>query len=88
MNQKKISIVEDDNYFSSSLSMRPWLDDMIGRANEVLNALLRLRKHQLAAEYAKVHRISDQQQYQRSAEVKRKKNSVQNDSFVLIRSIK
>jgi hypothetical protein len=24
------------------------LDDMIGRANEVLNALLRLRKHQLA----------------------------------------
>ncbi|KAG2230368.1 hypothetical protein INT48_007663 [Thamnidium elegans] len=31
-------------------STRPWLDDMIGRANEVLNALLRLRKHQLASE--------------------------------------
>lgn len=31
-------------------STRPWLDDMIGRANEVLNALLRLRKHQMASE--------------------------------------
>ncbi|OBZ90229.1 GATA zinc finger domain-containing protein 10 [Choanephora cucurbitarum] len=31
-------------------STRPWLDDMIGRANEVLNALLRLRKHQIATE--------------------------------------
>jgi vacuolar-type H+-ATPase subunit D/Vma8 len=31
-------------------STRPWLDDMIGRANEVLNALLRLRKHQIASE--------------------------------------
>ncbi|KAI8047084.1 uncharacterized protein B0P05DRAFT_445825, partial [Gilbertella persicaria] len=28
----------------------PWLDDMIGRANEVLNALLRLRKRQIATE--------------------------------------
>jgi hypothetical protein len=31
-------------------STRPLLDDMIGRANEVLNALLRLRKHQIASE--------------------------------------
>ncbi|GAA5798919.1 hypothetical protein HPULCUR_004327 [Helicostylum pulchrum] len=35
-------------------STRPWLDDMIGRANEVLNALLRLRKHQLASEQLRV----------------------------------
>lgn len=35
---------------SSLDSSRPWLDDMIGRANEVLNALLRLRKHQMASE--------------------------------------
>ncbi|KAI8879296.1 GATA-domain-containing protein [Backusella circina FSU 941] len=33
---------------SSFQDGQPWLDDMIGRANEVLNALLRLRKHQLA----------------------------------------
>ncbi|KAI7893128.1 uncharacterized protein EV154DRAFT_601044 [Mucor mucedo] len=63
MNQKKSSMM-DENYFSNPTSMRPWLDDMIGRANEVLNALLRLRKHQLAAEYAGVHRVSDQQHLQ------------------------
>lgn len=28
----------------------PWLDDMIKKSNEVLNALLRLRKHQIAVE--------------------------------------
>ncbi|KAG2204798.1 hypothetical protein INT47_004073, partial [Mucor saturninus] len=75
MNQKKSSMM-DENYFSNPTSMRPWLDDMIGRANEVLNALLRLRKHQLAAEYAGVHRVSDQQhlqqhQQRRGAEVKK-----------------
>lgn len=32
---------------------RPWVDEMIGRANEVLNALLRLQKHQLAAQQEK-----------------------------------
>lgn len=31
----------------------PWLEDMIGRANEILNALLRLQKHQLAAQEEK-----------------------------------
>jgi vacuolar-type H+-ATPase subunit D/Vma8 len=36
-------------------STRPWLDDMIGRANEVLNALLRLRKHQIASECTSEH---------------------------------
>jgi hypothetical protein len=62
MNQKKSSIVEtDDNYFSNPTLMGPWLDDMISRANEVLNALLRLRKHQLAAEHARLHRIPDHQ---------------------------
>ncbi|KAI9246009.1 hypothetical protein EDC94DRAFT_665067 [Helicostylum pulchrum] len=60
MNQRKSSMVENEDYFSNPTLMRPWLDDMIGRANEVLNALLRLRKHQLAAEYAKAHRVSDQ----------------------------
>lgn len=71
MNEKKTSMM-DETYFSNPTSMRPWLDDMIGRANEVLNALLRLRKHQLAAEYAGIHRVSDHQQNQlrRGAEVK------------------
>lgn len=32
---------------SEYTSSRPLLDDMIQSANEVLNALLRLRKHQL-----------------------------------------
>ncbi|KAG2232567.1 hypothetical protein INT48_000947 [Thamnidium elegans] len=67
MNQRKSSMVENEDYFSNPTLMRPWLDDMIGRANEVLNALLRLRKHQLAAEYAKAHRVSDQHNV-RSAE--------------------
>lgn len=69
MNQRKSSIVENEDYFSNPTLMRPWLDDMIGRANEVLNALLRLRKHQLAAEYAKAHRVSDQHNV-RGVEVK------------------
>ncbi|CAO3599885.1 unnamed protein product [Absidia cylindrospora] len=30
--------------------LRPWMDDMIGKANQVLNALLRLRKHQMASD--------------------------------------
>lgn len=29
---------------------QPWLEDMISRANEVLNALLRLQKQQMAAQ--------------------------------------
>ncbi|KAI8335468.1 hypothetical protein BC941DRAFT_503630 [Chlamydoabsidia padenii] len=29
--------------------LQPWMDDMIGKANQVLNALLRLRKHQMIA---------------------------------------
>jgi hypothetical protein len=58
MNQRKSSIVDADN---NPTLMRPWLDDMISRANEVLNALLRLRKHQLAAESARLHRIPDHQ---------------------------
>ena len=32
---------------------QPWLDDMIGRANEILNALLRMQKQQLAAQEEK-----------------------------------
>ncbi|CEP12715.1 hypothetical protein [Parasitella parasitica] len=38
------------NHHQEQSSTRPLLDDMIGRANEVLNALLRLRKHQIASE--------------------------------------
>ncbi|KAI8336971.1 hypothetical protein BC941DRAFT_426264, partial [Chlamydoabsidia padenii] len=39
-------------YLLSSTShdeLRPWMDDMIGKANEVLNALLRLRKQQMVS---------------------------------------
>ncbi|KAI9491260.1 hypothetical protein BDB00DRAFT_833697 [Zychaea mexicana] len=32
---------------------QPWLDDMIGHANEILNALLRMQKQQLAAQEEK-----------------------------------
>ncbi|KAI8643685.1 hypothetical protein BD408DRAFT_442362 [Parasitella parasitica] len=55
MTERKHSIVGNDYSFTNPNNMRPWLDDMISKANEVLNALLRLRKHQLAAEYAKLH---------------------------------
>ncbi|KAI9499533.1 hypothetical protein BDB00DRAFT_794374 [Zychaea mexicana] len=52
-------IIEHCHYLCKSIGQRrsqwtddddpkPWLDDMIGRANEVLNALLRLRKQQTA----------------------------------------
>ncbi|KAI8887692.1 GATA-domain-containing protein [Backusella circina FSU 941] len=44
MNQKRNSIL-DQQYDD------PWLDEMINQANDVLNALIRLRKHQLAADY-------------------------------------
>ncbi|CAO3703235.1 unnamed protein product [Rhizopus stolonifer] len=35
-------------FFCQSESEKPWLNDMIGKANQILNALLRLRKQQLA----------------------------------------
>ncbi|KAI8064761.1 hypothetical protein BC940DRAFT_305321 [Gongronella butleri] len=59
MAQQKPMLLDQD-YFSDSTNMRPWLDGMIGRANEVLNALLRLRKHQMAAEIMKLHGGQDQ----------------------------
>lgn len=31
-------------------TIKPWLDEMIDKANQLLNALLRLRKQQMAAE--------------------------------------
>ncbi|CAO3596383.1 unnamed protein product [Absidia cylindrospora] len=37
--------------------LQPWMDDMIGKANEVLNALLRLRKHQMVSSPA-VHSLT------------------------------
>ncbi|KAI8099034.1 uncharacterized protein BX664DRAFT_320225 [Halteromyces radiatus] len=54
MTQQKHLLLDQD-YFCDSTKMQPWLDGMIGRANEVLNALLRLRKHQMAAEIARLH---------------------------------
>ena len=79
MNQRKGSIVENDAYFSNPTLMRPWLDDMIGRANEVLNALLRLRKHQLAAEHARQHRDHLKREV---------KKNVHHDSFFSLRKKK
>ncbi|KAF1805156.1 GATA-type zinc finger transcription factor [Mucor lusitanicus] len=49
-------------------STRPLLDDMIGRANEVLNALLRLRKHQIASEQYQCHLLQQQKQAAAAAE--------------------
>ncbi|KAI7849466.1 hypothetical protein BDC45DRAFT_520433, partial [Circinella umbellata] len=40
------SIVQRRNQWTDDYDPKPWLDDMIGRANDVLNALLRLRKQQ------------------------------------------
>ncbi|ORX59754.1 hypothetical protein DM01DRAFT_1333210 [Hesseltinella vesiculosa] len=59
MTQQKAMLLDQD-YFSDSTNMRPWLDGMIGRANEVLNALLRLRKQQMASEIMKLHGGQDQ----------------------------
>ncbi|KAI9025898.1 hypothetical protein CLU79DRAFT_68785 [Phycomyces nitens] len=56
MIQRK-SRLSDPNYLSDLEHTRPWLDDMISRANQVLNALLRLRKHQMAADYVRAHGI-------------------------------
>ncbi|KAG1356452.1 hypothetical protein G6F62_002086 [Rhizopus arrhizus] len=43
--KEKIKAELDD-----SISMNPWLDDMITAANKILNALLRLRKRQMTME--------------------------------------
>ncbi|KAI8973265.1 hypothetical protein BDF20DRAFT_823510, partial [Mycotypha africana] len=58
MHLKRASIYRIEDYFCDANLMRPWLDDMIGKSNEILNALLRLRKHQIAAEQARLHRIT------------------------------
>lgn len=50
MIQRKTQFITSQHQPQDLASTRPWLDDMIGRANEVLNALLRLRKHQIASE--------------------------------------
>lgn len=41
---------QSPNAYQDLTLTQHFLDDMIGRANEVLNALLRLRKHQIASE--------------------------------------
>ncbi|KAF7730970.1 hypothetical protein EC973_001016 [Apophysomyces ossiformis] len=43
------------NSFHDPTATRPWLDHMIRQANEVLNALLRLRKHQMTADFVRLH---------------------------------
>ncbi|ORY93613.1 hypothetical protein BCR43DRAFT_497238 [Syncephalastrum racemosum] len=52
--QHHVSLAPDDAMlfllWQNQQQKQPWLDDMITRANEVLNALLRLQKHQLAAQ--------------------------------------
>lgn len=63
MQQKKQSILEDESYLSNASITNPWLDDMIKKANEILNSLLRLRKYQLAAENARMHSIEGQVKY-------------------------
>lgn len=46
---------------------------MIGRANEVLNALLRLRKHQLASEQLRAaNNVPEQYQVKSSASILKK----------------
>ncbi|KAG2208528.1 hypothetical protein INT47_010224 [Mucor saturninus] len=56
-------------------STRPWLDDMIGRANEVLNALLRLRKHQMASEQQHQQQQQSEQQNKHSPHLWRVRSS-------------
>ncbi|KAG0183937.1 hypothetical protein DFQ28_000450 [Apophysomyces sp. BC1034] len=46
----KLQLINAQNFHASS-EVQPWLDDLIGKANEVLNALLRIRKYQMAEEY-------------------------------------
>ncbi|KAG0186694.1 hypothetical protein DFQ28_007428, partial [Apophysomyces sp. BC1034] len=57
MTQRKGYIVDygHDNQFHDPTATRPWLDHMIRQANEVLNALLRLRKHQMTADFVRLH---------------------------------
>ncbi|KAI9277639.1 hypothetical protein BY458DRAFT_97476 [Sporodiniella umbellata] len=40
---------KEAGFFCKTDGENPWLDDMIFKANQILNALLRLRKQQLAA---------------------------------------
>lgn len=59
MIQRKTQFINSStSSYQDMNSTRPWLDDMIGRANEVLNALLRLRKHQMASEQQQQQQLS------------------------------
>ncbi|KAI8976754.1 hypothetical protein BDB01DRAFT_304860 [Pilobolus umbonatus] len=53
LNKKTLLTDKDNNYFNDAQLTSPWLDDMITQANEVLNALLRLRKQQMASDQNK-----------------------------------
>jgi vacuolar-type H+-ATPase subunit D/Vma8 len=59
MIQRKSQFINSQQQQQDLASTQPWLDDMIGRANEVLNALLRLRKHQLASEQYRLNQQSN-----------------------------
>lgn len=42
--------IQQQQAMIDTYNQQPWLEDMISRANEVLNALLRLQKQQMAAQ--------------------------------------
>ncbi|CEG65723.1 Putative NsdD [Rhizopus microsporus] len=58
-------------------STRLWLDDMVNRANEVLNALLRLRKYQMAAEQTRASSSEASFNQQESTSSSRQRKRVQ-----------
>ncbi|ORE18776.1 hypothetical protein BCV71DRAFT_226745 [Rhizopus microsporus] len=58
-------------------STRLWLDDMVNRANEVLNALLRLRKYQMAAEQTRASNSEALFNQQESTSSSRQRKRVQ-----------
>jgi hypothetical protein len=52
MNKRGIEI-------SSLPTLKPWLDEMINKANHILNALLRLRKQQLMTKESDEERVHE-----------------------------
>ncbi|KAI9299829.1 hypothetical protein BJ944DRAFT_41371 [Cunninghamella echinulata] len=74
MAQQKYLLLDQD-YFSDSKKMGPWLDGMVGKANEVLNGLLRLRKYQMAAEIAKLNGHQDYHQDPNNHDLNKSGNS-------------
>ncbi|KAI8646957.1 hypothetical protein BD408DRAFT_409502 [Parasitella parasitica] len=76
--QHKDQFINHDHEQSST---RPLLDDMIGRANEVLNALLRLRKHQIASEQYQSNLLQQRQQQQTAAAMEQDSDNTEPDAW-------